>query len=409
MDLVEPLRRLGWQPGEPVVLAVSGGADSMALLELATRARLSGWVAHMNYGLRGADAVADAQWVVREAVRRGWPCRVAHRPVGKGNVQAEARKARYTWMEAMGAWVLTAHHADDQAETVLLHVMRAVDPVAALAGMPARRGMVLRPLLQVRRADLRTWAVAQGVRWREDASNAEGAYLRNRVRHEVLPLLEELRPGTVGHLGQISARARDLATDLAPFKAPADPNRFALAPRAAFHTERLWAWGRLHGVSGSVLAGLANPGAFVDVAGGRITRDRDALVFAAARDGFEPVSIPRPAQGGAAAGLHWEVLEGQPAEPRVDRAACLLDADAVVWPLTLRVWQPGDRIAPFGFDGHQLISDLLTQAKVPPSERAAHRVLVDAAGTVHWLVGLRASRAAALTPPTQQTLRFTAP
>ena len=408
MRLVERLRALGWRDGEQVVLAVSGGLDSMVLLDRATREGLQGVVAHVNYGLRGGDSAADARLVAREAARRGWPCRVAHRAVPRENLQAEARRVRYAWMEGLGAWVVTAHHAEDQAETVLLHLVRAADPVAAVAGMPARRGRVLRPMLAWPRAELRAWAEAHGVLWREDASNAEGKYLRNRIRHEVLPLLESLRPGTGAHLARMSERARAVADDLDQITHPASPTHLPWTPDAPFFLERLWAWGRLHGVTGEALSGLTATGAVLPTPTGTIHRDRDGLTFVAEAPASRTVHIDKPADG-AAEGVRWEVLAGPPAALKVENGVCLLDAAAVVWPLTLRPWQPGDRLAPCGFDGHQLVSDLLTQAKVPPSERAAQRVLVDAAGTVHWLVGLRASRAAALTPSTHQTLRFTAP
>lgn len=409
MRLVERLRALGWRDGEEVVLAVSGGLDSMVLLDRAAQEGLRGVVAHVNYGLRGADSAADAQLVAREAARRGWPCRVAHRAVPWENLQAEARRVRYAWMEELGAWVVTAHHAEDQAETVLLHLVRAADPVAAVAGMPARRGRVLRPMLAWPRAELRAWAEAHGVLWREDASNAEGKYLRNRIRHEVLPLLERLRPGTGAHLARMSERARAVADDLDQITQPASPTHLPWTPEAPFFLERLWAWGRLHGVTGEALSGLTGAGAVLPTATGTIHRDRDGLTFVAGAPTPATFVLDEPTRSGQTDGLQWEVLEGPPATLKVENNVCLLDAAAVVWPLILRPWQPGDRLAPYGFDGHQLVSDLLTQAKVPPSERATQRVLVDAVGTVHWLVGLRASRAAALTPSTHQTLRFTTP
>jgi len=201
MGLVEQtfqaLRASGWESGDAVVIAASGGGDSMALLALAEAAGLQGVVAHVHYGLRGEDSDQDAAWVAREASRRGWPCWIAHRSVAESSrgLQAEARAIRYAWFETVldatrARWILTAHHADDQAETVILHWLRAADPLAAVAGMPARQGAVLRPLIGVRRSELRDWAIARGVVWREDASNDSPKYTRNRIRNEVLPLLE---------------------------------------------------------------------------------------------------------------------------------------------------------------------------------------------------------------------------
>lgn len=418
MGLVERfragLKAAGWEPGDRVVLAVSGGADSMAMLRLASEGGLEGVVGHVHYGLRGEASDGDAQWVAREAARAGWPCRVAHRRVGPNSVQAVARSARYGWLEEVRGtagcrWVATAHHADDQAETVVLHWLRAADPVAAVAGMPARNGRVIRPLLGVRRAELRDWAEAQGVRWREDASNASAKYLRNRVRHEVMPLLEDVRSGAAAHLARLAGRGREVAEGMAAVRAEAtaDPLRLAWEPETPFFRERLAAWGRLHGVSGTALRELHAIGAHVEGTGGRVVRERGALVFAQNAAPAEAATRIEPESGGTADGLAWVCSGVPPAGIQCPPEQCWLDADAVVWPLCMRAWRPGDVLAPFGFEGHQRVSDVLTQAKVPAVARSQQRVLVDAEGTVHWVVGVRAGRRAAIHSGTLKALHFT--
>lgn len=176
-------------------------------------------VVHVNYGLRGADSDADETLVVEWCNERQVPCHVHRADMAalEGGVQATARRIRYAHfetvrhrIEAEGGgrpWIALAHHGDDQAETVLLHLMRSSDPMA-LSAMPAVDGRrrVVRPFLGTTRAQLAEVALAWGVAYREDASNAKPDYLRNRIRHEVLPLLEALRPGTTGHVAHWAER-----------------------------------------------------------------------------------------------------------------------------------------------------------------------------------------------------------
>jgi tRNA(Ile)-lysidine synthase len=208
--------------GDGVAAAVSGGADSVALLHaLRTLAGPRGWrlgVLTVDHGLRPSSA-ADAAFVADEAARLGLPVRVlrlapealdAGREAGP---EGAARQARYAALlgaadEDGWGWVATGHTLDDQAETVLLQLLRGTGP-DGLAGMAVRSGRVLRPLLGVRRAATRACCVAVGAGWREDPSNEDQRFLRNAVRGRVLPLLEELRPGATATLARAAELARD--------------------------------------------------------------------------------------------------------------------------------------------------------------------------------------------------------
>jgi tRNA(Ile)-lysidine synthase len=209
-------------PGDGVAVAVSGGADSVALLHaLHTLAGPREWrlgVLTVDHGLRPASA-ADAAFVAEEAGRLGLPLcllRLApeelerHRRAGP---EGAARAARYAAMLAAAdehgwGWLATGHTEDDQAETVLLQLLRGAGP-DGLAGMAVRSGRLLRPLLGVRRAQTRACCAALGVRWREDPTNQDQRFLRNAVRARVLPLLEELRPGATATLARAAELVRD--------------------------------------------------------------------------------------------------------------------------------------------------------------------------------------------------------
>lgn len=201
------------------VAGVSGGLDSMVLAECLHRAGVSLHVAHVNYHLRGAASDGDQALVEGWCAARSIPCHVHHVEMDAtpGGVQATARRARYAYFEAIrtevaqktteAAYVTVAHHADDQAETVLLHLIRSADPLALASMQPVdAQRHILRPFLSTSRAQLARTAEAWQVSFREDASNAKPDYLRNRIRHEVLPLLEELRTGTTGHVAHWAER-----------------------------------------------------------------------------------------------------------------------------------------------------------------------------------------------------------
>ncbi len=225
--------------GRRVAAAVSGGADSVALVlwlhNFATRPRpdvvLAG-IIHVNHHLRGEASAADERFCRDLAARLGVPIDVIGAPVvaRSGSPEADARRLRYTAFEGAAGRlnaqvVCTAHTADDQAETVLLRLLRGAG-LRGLGGIREAHGIYVRPLLGCRRAHLRTALREAGEAWREDASNAEMAIPRNRLRHELLPHLErvaaEIAPGGVEAIGRFAACAADdeqfleaAATDLA--------------------------------------------------------------------------------------------------------------------------------------------------------------------------------------------------
>jgi tRNA(Ile)-lysidine synthase len=214
-----------------LVLAVSGGPDSMALLHGAARlvqADARRWqltVAHLDHALRDASA-SDAAFVADAAEGLGLRFEGVRTDVSAlaraegRSVEDAAREARYRFFERIapdGALIATAHTADDAAETVLLNLLRG-SGLAGVRGIPRRRGRIVRPLLEERRARLRELLDTAAIGYRLDPSNEDPAFLRNRIRHEVLPLLERVRPGSVDRIGQFSRLAADddaLLDDLA--------------------------------------------------------------------------------------------------------------------------------------------------------------------------------------------------
>lgn len=205
--------------GSRVLCAVSGGADSMCLLDFLLRQDdLQVCAAHFEHGLRGKEAFRDAAFVTDWCEKRGVPCIVEHgdtaayaREKGLGMEEA-ARELRYAFLERAADrlhcdWIVTAHNADDNAETVLLNLCRGAG-TAGLCGIPPRRGRILRPLLGCTRAEILAYLAENGVDHVEDSSNQSDAFSRNRLRHQVLPVLRELNPRFSQSVGRTAALLR---------------------------------------------------------------------------------------------------------------------------------------------------------------------------------------------------------
>jgi len=210
--VAEAIRDQGlWQAGDRVAIAVSGGLDSVVLLDLllATRGRHRGElsVVTIDHGTR-PDSARDAAFVQDLARQQGLAVHSARLELGEGASEAACRRARYAVLAGLDVErVALAHHRDDQAETVLLRLLRG-SGARGLSGMAPRRDRYVRPLLDVPRADLLDHARRHSLTWREDATNRDPRYLRNRVRHELLPLLEDLRPGATSTLVRVAEHAR---------------------------------------------------------------------------------------------------------------------------------------------------------------------------------------------------------
>ncbi len=209
--------------GARLLVAVSGGADSVALLRLLVEINCSrywNWtltVAHVSHGIRGRAGAADARFVKTLAAQHHLPHAQKSLRLGASASEATARAARYKALASLAlshqaAGVVLAHHADDQAETLLLRALRGtgIEGLGAMAPQSTRGGLTLwRPLLDVRREDLRTYLRARDQAWCEDETNGADRYTRNRLRRDVLPGLHAINPDAVGALGNLAALARE--------------------------------------------------------------------------------------------------------------------------------------------------------------------------------------------------------
>lgn len=423
-------RRLFARPaGGTALVAVSGGPDSIALLDLlAGVARGSGLrliVAHADHGIApGAAAVAAD--VARVAARYGVPCEIGRLALGPDASETVARRARYQWLAATQArvgadWLITAHHKDDQAETVLLRTLRG-SGLAGLAGIPARtRAGLVRPLLPFTREDLAGHLAARHIASHHDPANDDPRHLRSWLRHVVMPALAaRLGPGVREDLVRVArhASADRRAWDAVLQRLPGlnlhvQPQRFDIARGVLADYDDRLAVAVLRAAARRVglvlgprrarrLADLARKpsGRRLELGAGwlaEVTFDRlrvgriaavvagDAVVVADARGA---VSF-----GGFA--VRWQPAV---APRRVARAAWRTWLPADGW--ELRWPRPGDEIVPLGGVGHRPLRRLLMEARVPRGERPAYPV-VARGETILWVPGICRSAADLPAPGTQ--------
>jgi tRNA(Ile)-lysidine synthase len=379
-----------FERGDRVIVAVSGGPDSMALLHVLWEARerlgLTLEVAGVDHGLRPAAAgeldFVEARAAALELPFRRLPVEVTRRGAG---LQDAARRARLGALTALAAErgarrVALGHQADDQAETVLFRIVRGTG-LGGLSGIPYRREPFVRPLLDVRRLELLRYLRRRSIPFVEDPSNSDLRFARARVRHRYLPMLAEENPRVAEALVALAAAARDGGQPAAENLVAED---LALSRRVSAAVERLRARG------GS---------AALDVAGGRRVEISYGRVRVKAR---EPVHRPAAARAPAViAGpgtYRWaagalDVKEGAEAAGKGGRgaggAAAEFDADLLDWPLTLRSRRSGDRMRPRGGRGSRKLSDLMIDAKIARAARASLPVVTSARGELLFVPGLR--------------------
>jgi tRNA(Ile)-lysidine synthase len=396
------------RPGEPLLVMVSGGGDSVALLDIAERLGAEVSALHVNYGLRD-DSSLDQALVERICTGRDITLTVEHVALGKeGNLQERARDARYALAEQLAEGdYAAAHTASDQAETVLYRL--AVSPGSrALHGMAPRRGRLVRPLLGVTREEVRDYLRARGLEWREDPSNADRRFARARVRHDVLDALRELSPAVERTIAETARQLRDEAEVL---EAAVDEALKELGTGPAISLAALDEHPpALRRLILRTLAEQAAPGPrslsqreadeilalgdrgtkSLDLGGGlRAVTEYGTLRFTRSPDAEPPAPVELTVPGRARFG-DWELEASFGGVGDV----AVTDVGPVV---TVRAWRDGDRMRPAGLGGSKSLQDLFTDRKVP---RALRRTLpvVEAGGEIVWVAGVAVDERFAASP-----------
>jgi tRNA(Ile)-lysidine synthase len=443
---------------DTVLAAVSGGADSvallLALLELRETLGIRVKAAHLDHRFRGDESREDAAFVRDLCTRLDVPCfteevNVPRFVLAHGySKQEAARMLRYQYLVKVMKLeycqrIATGHTADDQAETVLMRVLRGAGP-DGLSGIPHRGegGMVIRPLLDIRRADIETWLTARGVTWRTDSSNLQTDYLRNRIRHRLVPVLEEYNPSIQDALVRMGAIMTDVAAHLERATDEALPGVVQSARRGLFaldsvqlaHYDEALQRSLFRRVFASLRPDLGplasrhvdnllellrrgDVGASVELPGGARARLEHGRLVISEGDGPPSFSEQRLDVPGTA-----EFPDAQlritadviPADrftedpAHLGDGAAVFDLDAVELPLSVRPRRQGDRFRPFGMEGTKSLKELLIDEKIPFGLRDSLPVLCDGGGTLCWVVGVRRSATAPVTERTGRVLRIEA-
>lgn len=419
-----------------VLLAVSGGIDSMTMCHLFLKAKISFGVGHCNFQLRGDDALADEEFVrlwcskngisfysVRfdtEEVSREW----------KKGIQETARILRYEWLDEIRrqnnySAVATAHHANDNAETLLINLFKGTG-ISGLHGIREKNGKIIRPLLFATRQEIAGYAVSNNIVFREDQSNASDKYLRNAVRLNILPVVEQSFPQVVTQLNRSIDRFADaeilyrkaVGKEIKRISEPRG-NDLYIPIRKLKHIDALetvfYELFRQYNFSSSQIQQIiqlieAESGHFVSSSTHKVIRDRDFLITTTLEtdttnliliEGIPCTVTTRDMN------LHFSFQKTPATIPATNHIA-FLDADKLTLPLVLRRWRQGDYFYPLGMGmKKKKLSKFFIDQKIPVHEKQKIWVL-ESDKRIVWVAGWRLDERFKIKPNTEKALKVEA-
>ncbi len=413
--------------GDKVILALSGGIDSMVLADLLLKTKVEFVAAHCNFHLRGNESDGDDWFVRKFAENRGIQCFVKHFETEKYaakygiSIEMAARDLRYAWFEQLRQQlgydkIAVAHHADDQAETFFINLLRGAG-LNGLKGMKPQNGVIIRPLLWASREQIRKYAVENHIVWREDHTNVESVYLRNRIRNQLLPVFDELQPkarqGLYKSLEHLSAEnelyrtllkeklaqivERDGDVQRLPYSKiiKAEVPEPVEGPTSSF--QLLFEWLRQYGfntdqchfIYDAIGTGIGNQYCSPTHC---VVIGRDDLQLSEIKEKTDDEIQIRVWEKEILLPLHlcFSKLE-KTAEFIIDKSpeVAQLDFDKLRFPLALRHWRHGDRFCPLGMKGSKLLSDFFVDQKFSECQKQNVWLLVSANDDILWVVGYR--------------------
>lgn len=412
-----------------VLLAISGGVDSVVLAHLCKEVGLDISLAHCNFHLRDEESDGDENFVMEladaletEIFIEGFETE-AYATEKKLSIQMAARELRYNWFKELQEtlqfdYVFTGHHANDNLETVLINFIRGTG-LEGLTGIPDVNDFIIRPLLPFSRETIENYAHLQNLKWREDSSNDSVKYFRNKVRLEVIPKMLELNPQllesfskTRSHLQQSFDLVEDYILAIFPkvakqeeygysfevAKLEALPNTKAVM-YALFNTFGFTQWEDVYGLLRS------QPGKIVFSKTHRLIRDRDKLLLTILTDkedkiykiqeDEEVVMLPIGT-------FHFELVEEF---LKSDARTIYLDREKIQYPLIVRKWEQGDYFYPFGMDGKKKLSKFFKDEKLSLPQKENCWILCSGEKIV-WVIGHRPDARFAVSDDTHQILRL---
>ena len=401
--------------GNKWLLAVSGGMDSMVLLNLCHQAGFNISVAHCNFNLRGEESDADAQFVKDTCSKLKIPYFEKHfgtkeyASEHRISTQMAARDLRYAWFNELLSeqnldQLAVAHHAQDNLETVLLNLARGTS-ISGLRGMLPKSGNIVRPLLSFERSEIKNFAKQENIEWREDSSNASDDYKRNYLRHQVIPALTELNAGfystfqnTLEKNLEVERVFQEKVNALKPYIEEVENGyRFSkdqivqsgigalqlselLKPFGLNYEQSKELLGALEGISGKVFASISH----------QFLVDREYVFISEHQTKeFDPFLIEEGQEQFTLSEQNYRI-ERLNSNSEIDRNSsnAFLDFDKLTFPLRIRAWEEGDYFFPLGMKGKKKLSDFMIDQKIPLNLKDQIRVLTSDENIV-WVIGYR--------------------
>jgi tRNA(Ile)-lysidine synthase len=427
------------RPGDRVLLAVSGGIDSMVLLQLYFASGYKPGIAHCNFHLRGAESDGDEAFVTAAAQRleaeyHQQDFDTERSALESGvSIQMAARNLRYRWFEEIREkngydFIATAHNQDDVIETFFINLSRGTG-IRGLTGIPVKSGKIIRPLLFASRETIAAYAHEHHISYREDSSNASDKYLRNRIRHQLIPMLEEENPSfrnaLMDTMQKLSETEKIYERELSQIKQRLmrkedDRIRISIGDLSVYEARKSILFEILSPFDFSpqamedVIHSLDGPsGKQFLSATHRVVKDRkDLIITPLDQQEYRKYYLERTAgRITEPVDLEWMVIDHTDTFhiPRDPKIACL-DLQKLHFPLILRPWLPGDYFQPLGMKGMKKISDYLIDTKTSLPDKEKTWLLVSG-NEIAWVAGQRIDERFKVRPDTRQVLmiKFTRP
>ena len=415
------------------LVALSGGADSVALLLWMQEAGYRIHAAHCNFHLRGEESDRDEAFCQALCQRLDIPLHLAHfdtheyAALHQVSIEMAARELRYRWFgqlcrDVKAAAVCVAHHRDDSVETVLMNLLRGtglrgltgIQPRSELEDYGGEGGklMVLRPLLGVSRAEVEEFLAKRNQNYVTDSTNLEADVLRNRLRLQVLPLLAELNPAVKENIIRTTenlSAAQDLLDSVTEHYKDSSELILNTLGEGVSREYIVFEWLKHYGFNGSQARQIldAETGrVFSSSTGFDVLKDRYRLLVEPTGEPMKPVKIPE--EGTYVLDEHTKIsVRRVPAYVSKSSETATIDAQKVKFPLVVRRVENGDWMIPFGMKGRKLLSDLMTDRKMNVFEKRRQLVVVDAQGVIVWVAGLRTDQRVAVSEATREVVEVT--
>ena len=403
------------------LVALSGGADSVALLLLLHEAGYKVEAAHCNFHLRGDESDRDESFCIDLCERLGVVLHRVHfdthtyAELHKVSIEMAARELRYKWFEQLrndigAAGICVAHHRDDSVETMLMNLVRGTG-LRGLCGIQPRNQHIIRPLLCVSRAEIEAFLNERGQDYVTDSTNLEADVQRNKMRLQVLPLLREINPAVVDNLQRTAENLSEAQALLDGVMTSFNEcNTLDLNELSKFGSSEyvVFEWLNNYGFNGKQVAQIMTSetgSVFTSPAGYDLLKDRHRLVVETSMKPLKPLIVPEEGTYVFDQVNRFSVIR-QAVHISKDPEVATVDAAKVTFPLTLRRVADGDWMIPYGMKGRKLLSDLMTDRKMSVFEKRRQLVVVDGSGSIVWLVGVRVDARVAVSETTREVLEL---